>query len=139
MNRLHLALPSLALVALLSGCATSGVFPSASLTTVELSEANFEIVATDVGGTATAAYVFGVSGGVGVGMQTLAVARIEGEGDLYAAALRDLWRNFEEMDGPVVGRRLALVNVRHDTEALNLFVYTRPTVWIRADVVEFGP
>ncbi len=139
MNRCRRMLPVLVSAGVLAGCATSGVFPSATLTAVELSEANFRVVATDVGGTATAGYVFGLSGGFGIGIQTLAVARIEGEGDLYAAALRDLWRTFEEVEGPVTGRRLALVNVRHDTEALNLFVYTRPTVWIRADVVEFDP
>jgi hypothetical protein len=37
----------------------------------------------------------------------------------------------------VEGERLALVNVRYDVSALNLLLYTQPTVTVRADVVEF--
>ncbi len=127
----------LLLAGILAGCATSGIFPAANLTSVELADSDFRIVATDVGGEASAGYVLGVSGGFGPGMQTLAVGRVEGEGQLYAAALRDLWQNFEEEHGAAEDRRLALVNVRFDSEALNLLIYTRPTVWVRADVVEF--
>ena len=34
-------------------------------------------------------------------------------------------------------RTLALVNIRFDSDALNLLVYTRPRISVRADVVEF--
>ena len=70
-------------------------------------------------------------------MQTVALAHISGSGMLYQEAIADLWDNFREEYGEVEGRDLALVNVRYDTEALNMFVYTRPTVSVRADVVEF--
>lgn len=139
MTRYARALLAHILIVSTAACATAGVFPSVNVTSVELADPNFRIVATDVGGQATAGYVFGISGGFGPGMQTLAIARVHGDGQLYAAALRELWRSFEATYGPVADRRLALINVRYDAEALNLLVYTRPTIWVRADVVEFEP
>lgn len=88
-------------------------------------------------GEASAAYVLGVSGAVGNEMRTLALARVGGERRLYEAAFADLWASFEAAEGPAVGRRLALVNVRYDADALNLVLYTEARVAIRADVVEF--
>lgn len=123
-----------------TGCVTTGSFPSANVTNVELSESNFEVVATDVAGEASAGYILGFSAGFGVGsqMSTLALARVEGEGTLYRQAIENLWNNFRAEYGDVEGRNLALVNVRFDGDALNLFLlYTRPTISIRADVVEF--
>jgi hypothetical protein len=122
-----------------TGCVTTGSFPSANVTNVELSEGNYEIVATDVAGEASAGYILGFSAGFGVGsqMSTLAVARVQGEGTLYREAIQNLWANFRAEYGEVEGRDLALVNVRFDGDALNLILYTRPIVSIRADVVEF--
>jgi len=124
---------------MLAGCVSGGAFPTANLTSVELAERNYTVIATDVVGTAWAGYVLGVSGGWGPSMQTLAIARVEGDGQLYGAALEDLWDRFEEEHGPAAGRALGLVNVRFDADALNLILYTKATVWVRADVVEFGP
>jgi len=120
------------------GCVSGGAFPAASLTAVELAESNYTVVATDVSGTATAGYILGVSG-LGTVVSTLAVARVSGEGQLYGEALRDLWARFAAEHGAVDGRSLGLVNVRYDVDALNLILYTSVTVWVRADVVEFGP
>jgi hypothetical protein len=122
-----------------TGCVTTGSFPSANVTNVELSEDNFEIVATDVSGEASAGYILGLSGGFGLTSQTstLALARVSGEGALYREAIRNLWDNFRAEYGDVEGRNLALVNVRFDSDALNLILYTQPKVSIRADVVEF--
>lgn len=130
---------TVALALFSTGCVTTGSFPSANVTNVELSDSNFEIVATDVSGEASAGYILGLSGGFGLSsqMNTLALARVDGEGALYREALQDLWDNFRNAYGDVEGRNLALINVRFDGDALNLFVYTRPTVSIRADVVEF--
>lgn len=126
--------------ALLSGCATSGLFETVHLTNVQLSNGNFRVVARNVSGEASASYLVGFSGSVGAQTSTFALVRVAGEGLLYKAALEDLWRNFELKHGAVEGRRLALVNVRQDADALNvLFLYTRPKVSIRADVVEFVP
>lgn len=115
----------------------SGVFPTAHLTDVRLGDSNFELVATNVEGQATAAYVLGVSAALFSEMRTVALFRIEGTGHLYAEAIEDLWRNFEAANGTAAGRSLALVNVRFDSEATNLIVYTRPRIIVRADVVEF--
>ena len=122
-----------------TGCVTTGSFPSANITNVELAEGNFEIVATDVSGEASAGYLLGLSGGFGLtsSTSTLALARVSGEGALYREAIRNLWDNFRAEYGEVEGRDLALVNVRFDTDALNLILYTQPKVSIRADVVEF--
>ena len=71
-------------------------------------------------------------------MKTFALIRVEGEGLLVKAALEDFWGNFEKQYGDVEGRNLAIVNVRYDSDALNvLLLYTKPKISIRADVVEF--
>lgn len=124
--------------AALSGCAQAGMFASANLTDVQLSRANYKVVATDVAGTATAGYLLGISLPAGMANQTLALVRIQGSGMLYREALAALWAAFEAEHGPVAGRRLALVNVRYDADNTNLLVYTRPRLSIRADVVEFA-
>lgn len=125
------------LLAAVSGCATSGAFNAANLTNVELSSDNYRIVATDVDGEATAGYLLGASIGTASRVQTAAIARVSGSGALYRDAMADLWRSFASEHGPVEGRNLALVNVRIDTDALNLLLYTRARLGIRADVVEF--
>lgn len=127
----------LALTVSLTGCLSSGAFLSGHVTDVQLTEANYEVVATDVHGSATAGYLFGVSGGFGPSTTAFAVARVSGDGQLYQAALANLWANVESEYGEVQGNDLALVNVRYDVEALNLFIYTKPTLTVRADVVEF--
>lgn len=121
----------------LTGCASSGAFHAGNLTDVTLSEANYEVIATNVTGEASAGYLLGVSAGLYQTMQTVAVARVDGSGMLYGDAMANLWDNFRAQHGPTEGRQLALVNVRFDSDALNLLIYTRPTVAIRADVVEF--
>lgn len=134
----RLSLPALALSALLaSGCASTGVVNASHLTNVQLTEGNYRVVAIGVSGEASASYLVGVSAAVGTEMSTLALARIGGSGALYEEALADLWANFEAEHGPAEGRALALTNVRYDSDALNLVVYTRPHVGVRADVVEF--
>lgn len=122
---------------MIMGCATTGAFNAANVTDVQLSEANYEVVATNVRGKASAGYLIGVSGGIYRQMKTAALVRVSGSGMLYGEALENLWENFREEYGETDGRELALVNVRYDTDALNLFVYTSPTVSVRADVVEF--
>lgn len=136
MRRITLV-PTLLLALLLTGCASSGTFFSLNQTVVELSEENYEIVATDVGGEATAGYVLGVSSSFYGHMSAFAVARVSGSGMLYQEALADLWASFAEEYGEVEGQELALVNVRYDSDALNLILYTAPTVSVRADVVRF--
>ncbi|WP_410266978.1 DUF6567 family protein [Cyclobacterium sp.] len=63
----------------LSACSTSGMPMSSSLTNVQLSEANYQIVARSVSGESKAGYILGVSFGVGMYSQVIGVAR--GSGD----------------------------------------------------------
>jgi hypothetical protein len=121
----------------LSGCTSTGAFNTMNTTDVRLAESNYEIVATNVQGEAKAGYILGVSGSTARQLRTFAVARVSGSGQLYGDALQDLWTSYEQQNGAVTGTDLALVNVRYDVDALNLLLYTRPKVSVRADVVRF--
>jgi len=122
----------------LVGCATAGRFNSTNLTNVELSESNFRVVATNVYGEASAEYLLGFSVAQFGEMQTVALIPLGGDRLLYKVALENLWRNFEQTHGDIKDRSLALVNVRFDSDALNVLVfYTRPKISVRADVIEF--
>ena len=125
------------IAAMFAGCASGGMFTASNITEVQLQKNNFIIVAKNVSGEAEAGYLFGQTLSLGMMSNTIAVLRVSGTGMLYKEALEDLWKNYEVVHGPVEGKNLALVNVRYDADALNLFVYTRPKVMIRADVVEF--
>lgn len=132
-NALAVAVAALAL----GGCASSGMMAAGNVTNVDLGGSDYRIVATDVGGEASAHYLIGISAPYWFQMSAVALARVGGSEFLYRDALQDLWRNFESEHGSTDGRSLALVNLRYDFEALNLLVYTRPTVSVRADVIEF--
>ena len=127
----------LLIAVMFAGCASTGMFTASNLTEVQLQKDNFIIVARNVSGEAEAGYLLGSTFSLGMMTNTLAVLRVSGTGMLYKEALEDLWKNYEAVHGPVEGKKLALVNVRYDADALNLFVYTRPKVMVRADVVEF--
>ncbi len=122
---------------LLSGCTTSGAFLSANQTQVNLERANYSITATNVSGYSESAYVLGFSYSTGFTTSTFAAGRVEGTGMLYKEALEDLWINYEQDNGTIDGKRLALTNVRYDTDILNLFIYTKVMVGVRADIIEF--
>ncbi len=139
MKNISLLLSLILISLFLTGCGSTGAFNSASVTEVQLSENNYQIVATNVQGQASSGYILGISSAMyGRQMQTFAIARVSGEGMLYGNALKNLWDNFRAEHGEIEGRNLALINVRYDTEALNLILYTKPTISIRADVVEFN-
>ncbi len=121
----------------LSGCTNSGAFLALNQTQVNLSQANYTLTATNVTGEAESAYVLGLSFGSGLTVNTFAIARVGGTGMLYKEALENLWANYEANHGTINGKRLALTNIRYDTDILNLVVYTKVTVGVRADVVEF--
>jgi hypothetical protein len=113
------------------------MFTSANLTNVQLQQANYKIVAANISGTAEAGYLIGVSFGTGPMTNTMALVRVSGTGMLYKEALENLWKNYEDKYGKVEGDKLALINVRYDTDALNLFLYTSAKIYIRADVIRF--
>ncbi len=122
----------------LTGCINSGAFYAANVTNVDLREDNYQIVATNVQGQSEAGYILGLSGSQGGYATTFALFRVEGDGLLYTAAVKNLWAQFEEEHGPVGNRTLALVNVQFDADARNyLGFYSKSVVSVRADVVEF--
>ena len=122
----------------LSGCTTGGAFLAQNLTNVELAGDNFNIVAKDVVGSAYADYLLGFGTSAGASSNTLALVRVGGTATLYNDAVISLWRNFEENYGNAEGRNLVLANVRYDADVLNLIVFTKTTLYIHADVVEFN-
>lgn len=122
---------------LLTGCTTSGAFLSANQTIVNLEQANYTITAINVSGYAESGYVLGISYSTGLTTSTFAVGRVEGTGMLYREALENLWTNYEKDNGAINGKRLALANIRYDTDILNLIIYTKVMVGVRADVIEF--
>jgi hypothetical protein len=124
---------------LMSSCATSGLFTSAHITNVELSEPNYTIVARSVSGVAESSYLLGFSAAVRGEMQSFAVYQLNGPDYLYQAALENLWDSYERQNNAQVnGRSLALVNVRYDSEAVNILgFYTKAQVSLSADIVEF--
>ena len=127
----------LALVVVLAGCSAGGAFTAGNVTDVQLQRNNFTIIAQNVSGEAEAGYLIGGTFTMGMATNTFALVRVSGTGMLYKEALEDLWKNFEAAHGPVGQRKIALINVRYDADALNLGIYTQPKIMIRADVVEF--
>lgn len=125
------------IIILFMNCSNNGMFVGINSTNVELAEANYEIVATDLVGTSEAGYLLGFSWSMGSAAQTWALARVNGTGMLYKEALNDLWKQYEAEHGSVKGKKVALVNVRYDSEMLNLLLYTGIKVFVRADIIEF--
>ncbi len=95
-------------------------------------------MATNVSGESQAGYLLGISRPNRSAPNTLALLRVNGEPMLMKQALENLWKNFEAEYGSVIGKTLALVNIRYDADASNyLLLYSKMNVSVRADVVEF--
>ena len=124
-------------VFIFTGCSNTGAFLSANQTIVNLEEGNYTIEATNVLGESESAYILGLSFSTGLSASTLAIARVDGTGMLYAEALENLWKNFEMSGEDIEGEKLALTNVRYDSDILNLVLYTKVKVTVRADIVRF--
>jgi hypothetical protein len=122
---------------LLGGCSSTGLTASSHLTNVQLTNGNYRVVATNISGEGSAEAVLGFSVGVGFGASQVALIPLTKTRMLYGNAMQDLWASFESKHGPVGNRRVALVNLRYDSDALNLLVYTKVNTVITADVVEF--
>lgn len=135
MRKLFLAIIAASFIT--TGCTSSGAFMAANQTIVNLNEGNYTLTATNVAGEAEAGYVLGISYSNGPFANTLAIARVDGTGMLYAEALQNLWNNYEANHGAMGDKKLALTNVRYDTDMLNLILYTKVKVIVRADIVEF--
>lgn len=122
---------------LVAGCASTGLTASSHITNVQLTNPNFRIVATNISGEASADGILGVSYGLGLATTQLVIIPLADDRMLYKNAMQNLWANFEKVHGPAANRKLALVNIRYDSESLNLFFYTKVTTAVVADVVEF--
>lgn len=120
-----------------SGCGTGGAFQANHVTNVELSGPNFNIVAKNVHGSAMQGYILGLSYSQGSDIGSFGVVKVAGVEKPYDTALQNLWKNFEAEYGSAEGKKLALVNIRHDSELLNTFFYAQAKYFITADVVEF--
>lgn len=137
MNKINLFLATAIIVCVFGGCSSTGLSVSSHHTNVELSSNNYHIVATNVSGESISKGVLGMSYGVGLGANQLAIVPLTNDRALYRKAIQMLWSNFETKYGKVDNRALALVNVRYDSETLNTFIYTKIKVVVVADVVEF--
>ena len=126
-----------ALITVLGGCSAAGSFQTNQVTSVELSEPNFNIIAHGVQGSADQGYLLGIAFSQGADVGTFALARVSGDEKLYDTAVKDLWKNFKEKYGDTEGRKLALVNIRQDADMLNTIIYAEVKFYITADVVEF--
>lgn len=125
------------LIVYLSGCTTGGSFLAHNVTNVELSDANFNIVAKNIVGHSKASYILGITYSAGSVSNTLAIARIGGTSQLYNAAIQNLWKKFEAEYGDTEGKNLVLANIRIDNDMLNFLVYTQSELFVTADVIEF--
>ena len=122
----------------LFGCGSAGIFNEGNMTDVRLSQDNYNIVARDVSGESSAAYVLGFTQTTGMATSVNALFKVSGTSKLYADAINGLWKNFEKTNGSIIGKKYALVNVRYDGNVLNLIgLYTSVKITVRADVVEF--
>lgn len=137
MKKLTILLSTFAFLILMNSCASTGLTASSHVTNVQLTNPNFKVIATNVTGEASSKAILGVSYGLGIATTQLALIPITDERMLYKLAMKKLWENFEATNGGVKNRKLALVNVRYDSESLNLFFYTKVTTAVVADVVEF--
>ncbi|HKL20080.1 MAG TPA: DUF6567 family protein [Halalkalibaculum sp.] len=126
-----------ALALILSGCTSSGAFLSVNQTNVELGEGNYSLTATGVSGQAEAEYIIGLSYSSGFMANTIALARVGGSEKLYADALDNLWQNYESNHGAISDKKLALSNLRYDADIINLILYTKVKITVRADIIEF--
>lgn len=127
----------LALALTVTGCTSSGAFLSVNQTNVELGEGNYSLTATGVSGQAEADYIIGLSYSSGFMANTIALARVSGSDKLYADALDNLWQSYESNHGAISDKKLALTNVRYDADIVNLILYTKVKITVRADIVEF--
>ena len=127
----------MAVALLLTGCGNAGMFVASNSTEVQLKEGNYTIVAKNVTGTSEISYLFGASYSWGVATNSVGLIPLDGNKMLYKEARESLWDNFEKQGESIEGRTLALINIQYDSNTANFFVYTKASVSITADIIEF--
>ncbi len=137
MKKVFLSLFLLFILFTINGCGTGGTFTALNNTNVELSQSNYNIIAKDVSGSSVQGYILGFSFTQGAQVSAFGFVRAAGTDKLYDTAVKELWKNYEEKYGSKEGKKLALINIRQDSELLNTIVYTQVKHFITADVIEF--
>ncbi len=137
MKKVMFFLGSIGLLISLSSCGAMGTFRANNITNVELSQPNFNIVARNVQGSSMQGYLIGISAPQGSDIGSFGLIRISGVEQPYDTAVKNLWKEFQNNHGDIEGRKVALINVRQDTEVLNTIIYTEAKYFISADVIEF--
>lgn len=127
----------MAVAFLLTGCGNAGMFVASNSTEVQLKESNYTIVAKNVTGTSEMSYLFGASYSWGVATNSVGIIPLGGNKMLYKEARESLWDNFEKQGQSIEGRTLALINIQYDSNTANFMVYTKASVSITADIIEF--
>ncbi len=97
---------------LFGGCASTGLTASSHITNVQLTNPNFRVIATNISGEASSKGILGVSYGFGMAATQMALIPLTEDRMLYKIAMKNLWANFENANGRVSNRKVALVNVR---------------------------
>lgn len=127
----------MAVAFLLTGCGNAGMFVASNSTEVQLKEGNYTILAKNVTGTSETSYLFGASYSWGVATNSVGIIPLDGNKMLYKEARESLWDNFEKQGESIEGRTLALINIQYDSNTSNFVVFTKASVSITADIIEF--
>jgi hypothetical protein len=127
----------MAVAFLLTGCGNAGMFMASNSTEVQLKERNYTIVAKNVTGTSETSYLLGASYSWGVATNSIGIIPLDRNKMLYKEARESLWDNFEKQGESIEGRTLALINIQYDSNTANFIVYTKASVSITADIIEF--
>lgn len=127
----------IAVAYLFTGCGNTGMFVASNSTEVQLKEGNYTIVAKNVTGTSQISYLIGASYSWGIATNSVGIIPLGGNKMLYKEARESLWDNFEKQGESVEGRTLALINIQYDSNTSNFMVYTKASVSITADIIEF--
>ena len=113
-----LLLVGLVLAVVAAGCASTGTFPHASGTQVDLNRKNYRVVKANAVGTS-------------MGFRLLGLISIVPP--TYAAAMSDLYLSA----GVREGSAQALVNVTQERSTVYLILFSLPRLSVRADIIEF--
>ena len=113
------------------------MFVASNSTEVQLKEGNYTIVAKNVTGTSEISYLIGASYSWGIATNSVGIIPLDRNKMIYKEARESLWDNFEKQGESIEGRSLALINIQYDSNTTNFLVYTKASVSITADIIEF--
>ena len=113
-----LAVVCLVLIAVSGGCTSTGSYPAASESRVDLSKANYHLVKANAVGSSSGFNLF----------MFIPIVPTR-----YTSAMSQL----QAQAGMTEGKAQALVNVVQEQRSLYLLLFSIPTLTVRADVVEF--